>query len=230
MDLQDVKAAARGRWQEILTNVGGIRDDHLTDREGPCPKCGGNTRFRFTNLQNNGSIFCSHCARGLGDGFDAIGWILGLGPSESIKRVGEYLGLKNGASRIHRSLNTMVGINGSTAADRTAEAAKELERIKSQLTEVPWNEAAVAMWCYRRNSSGLTDPESLKSCGAFCAKYKPGNREYYVLVVPCLDDESVVGFFLFNLRDKFLPGKKLQDGSWEQLKAKAVGQGLGVAG
>lgn len=234
MDLQDVKRAAQGRWLEILANVAGISNDFLTDREGPCPKCGGSTRFRFTNMQGNGSVFCSHCARGLGDGIDAVGWMLDIGARDSIQRVGEYLGLRNSRSQLFRNSdspnkNSTPLVDRAEPVDRAQQAAKDLEKIHSQLLAIKWDQAAVAMWCYRRNQNGLTDPDSLKSCGAFCAKYKPGKREFTVLVVPCSDNEAVVGYFLFNLRDRYLPGKKLPDGKYEQLKVKAVGIGLGIA-
>ncbi|MFO0940103.1 MAG: primase-helicase zinc-binding domain-containing protein [Pirellulales bacterium] len=227
MNLQDVKAAAIGRWPEILVNVAGIPDDFLSGREVPCPRCGGNTRFRFTNLQNNGSVFCSHCARGLGDGIDAVGWMLGIGSRDSIQRIGDFLGLKNGRSHLFRP--STPSARPAEPVNRIEQAIKDLEKIHSQLTAIKWDQAAVAMWCYRRNSNGLTDPDAIKSCGAFCAKYQPGKRVFTVLAVPCKDNESVVGYFLFNLRDRFLPGKKLPDGSYEQLKVKAVGIGLGVA-
>lgn len=60
---------ASGRWSWIFTELG-IPDSYLTGAHGPCPKCGGDDRYRYTNYRNNGDYFCNGC--GPGDGFDII--------------------------------------------------------------------------------------------------------------------------------------------------------------
>lgn len=58
---------ARGRWHEILPYFG-IPAASLTGKHGPCPICEeGRDRFRFDNLNGEGTWICSVC--GSGDGF-----------------------------------------------------------------------------------------------------------------------------------------------------------------
>jgi putative DNA primase/helicase len=55
---------ARGRWREILPQLG-IEERFLSKRQGPCPMCGGKTRFRFDDL-NEGWFYCNACGPGPG--------------------------------------------------------------------------------------------------------------------------------------------------------------------
>lgn len=63
-------------------------------REFPCPKCGGNTRFRIFDLES-GSIYCSHCCRngaeGSGDIIGAIIWAQGLTTAQAARKLEGYL-------------------------------------------------------------------------------------------------------------------------------------------
>ncbi|WP_308084599.1 primase-helicase zinc-binding domain-containing protein, partial [Neisseria polysaccharea] len=43
---QDIKAAARYRWQEIHAAIG-IDPKFLRNKHQPCPACGGEDRFRY---------------------------------------------------------------------------------------------------------------------------------------------------------------------------------------
>jgi putative DNA primase/helicase len=54
---------AQGRWREILPRLG-IETRYLRNRQGPCPMCGGKTRFRFDDLNGNGTFYCNHCGTG----------------------------------------------------------------------------------------------------------------------------------------------------------------------
>lgn len=69
LDRDSIKAAARGRWGEVLRGCG-ISDGCLTDRHGPCPVCGGSNRFRYDDLDGDGTFFCNNC--GAGDGFKLL--------------------------------------------------------------------------------------------------------------------------------------------------------------
>ncbi|MFC6522669.1 primase-helicase zinc-binding domain-containing protein [Undibacterium arcticum] len=57
---------APGRWPLILADVG-IDPAFLDKKEGPCPMCGGSTRFFFDNKDQKGTFCCRYC--GAGDGF-----------------------------------------------------------------------------------------------------------------------------------------------------------------
>ena len=93
IDVQTVKQHAAGRWLEILENVGGLQPDflHFDRREGPCPKCGGDTRFRGLD-ESTGALFCSHCFdKKNGDGISALQWLKGWTFPETLKQLAGYL-------------------------------------------------------------------------------------------------------------------------------------------
>jgi putative DNA primase/helicase len=56
---------ARGRWREILPQIG-IDTRYLKNRHGPCPLCGGHDRFRFDDKEGSGSYYCNQCGAGVG--------------------------------------------------------------------------------------------------------------------------------------------------------------------
>lgn len=61
----DTIARMRGRWQEILPQLG-VDSRFLVNRHGPCPLCGGRDRFRFDDKDGSGSYFCGQCGPGFG--------------------------------------------------------------------------------------------------------------------------------------------------------------------
>lgn len=68
---------ARGRWREILPRLG-IETRFLSNKQGPCPFCGGKTRFRFDDKEGNGTWYCNQCIPHAGAGLHLIrklhGW------------------------------------------------------------------------------------------------------------------------------------------------------------
>jgi len=56
---------ARGRWKEILPQLG-IDRSYLVNRHGPCPLCGGKDRFRFDDKNGDGTCYCNQCGPGTG--------------------------------------------------------------------------------------------------------------------------------------------------------------------
>src|SRR2546429_9652752 len=46
--LHELKARAQGRWTEILRTLG-VDEKVLNKRNQPCPMCGGNDRFPYTD-------------------------------------------------------------------------------------------------------------------------------------------------------------------------------------
>src|SRR5215204_880230 len=56
---------ARGRWREILPQLG-IDTRFLVNKHGPCPLCGGRDRFRFDDRDGSGSYICGQCGAGVG--------------------------------------------------------------------------------------------------------------------------------------------------------------------
>ena len=56
-DLSDIRAAALGRWPQIHAALG--IPAHLLDKRKhqPCPGCGGQDRYRYTDHQESGAGF-----------------------------------------------------------------------------------------------------------------------------------------------------------------------------
>lgn len=91
---EEVKDSARGRWPELLIEIGGIHRDFLSGKHSPCPRCGGRDRFRLIDEQE-GAVLCNVCfSEKNGDGFAAIGWMLGVGFADALSLVADHLGIK----------------------------------------------------------------------------------------------------------------------------------------
>lgn len=97
--------AAAGRWEEILCALGGITQDQLCDREGPCPSClvltgdAGTTRFRWDYKKDtvSGGWHCSHCGGitrtgGGGSGLDLLQRLRGWDTATALRHVDGWLG------------------------------------------------------------------------------------------------------------------------------------------
>lgn len=98
LHIDDVKLAARGRWREVLTAVGGFNRDDLDGRHHPCPRCQGRDRFRLID-EDAGAVLCNQCFKGgNGDGLAAIQWRNDWTFGETVKAVAGYLGI-NGYAR-----------------------------------------------------------------------------------------------------------------------------------
>lgn len=94
--LDDVKAAARGRWPEILTALGVAENYTDTRKHQPCPYCGGKDRYRFTNYKQGGGFICNHCTPDGGSGFDLLMLLCGYEFKEAVYAVAGVLGLHGG--------------------------------------------------------------------------------------------------------------------------------------
>ncbi|HUE70999.1 MAG TPA: primase-helicase zinc-binding domain-containing protein [Pirellulaceae bacterium] len=101
-EVADVKAAARGRWPEVLQAVG-IPRDTLDGRHHACPKCGGTDRFRLVD-EEAGAVFCNACfSSANGDGLAAIRWMRGCNFGDAIEFAAGCLNLtpQNGHATGH---------------------------------------------------------------------------------------------------------------------------------
>ena len=93
INAEQIKAAASGRWPEILTTVGGIDPALLDGKHHPCPKCGGKDRFRLIDA-GAGAVYCNQCFNsGNGDGLAAIAWMRGWDFKDTCREVAAHLGL-----------------------------------------------------------------------------------------------------------------------------------------
>lgn len=102
-DVDAIKRAANGKTLDILHDLCGVPEEVVdaalagNNREFPCPKCGGSTRFRVTSF-DRGRVYCSHCCRdkseGSGDFLSAVKWYNECSFSEALSLVADYLGVE----------------------------------------------------------------------------------------------------------------------------------------
>ena len=83
--LVPLRDRARDRWASLLPMIG-VDSQFLSGRKnGPCPMCGGKTRFRFDDKEGRGTWICNHC--GAGDGIDLAMRMLGIDFRELAERL-----------------------------------------------------------------------------------------------------------------------------------------------
>jgi len=107
-------------WPRVLVQLG-VPEDLLKKKMGPCPQCGGDTRFRFTNKFNRGNWICNHC--GSGDGVSLAAITTNRSPQE-----------------ILRELRAMSNIGVSP--DKLREAANRRAQFVRKLMMSLWEEAS----------------------------------------------------------------------------------------
>lgn len=89
MEKEDHLDLSSVEWQHVLPRLG--IDERLIanpKRRGPCPICGGTTRFRFTNENGRGTWICN-C--GVGDGVRLIALVNGISDVRAIFELRELV-------------------------------------------------------------------------------------------------------------------------------------------
>ena len=81
--------AANGYWDAILAHFIGTDFLKYTRKEGPCPNCEGETRFRYDNKDGSGSFYCRHC--GAGYGIDLIQRVMSWDFKTAAFEIDKYL-------------------------------------------------------------------------------------------------------------------------------------------
>ncbi len=120
IDVETVKAAARGRWPEILTTVGGFDPAILDGQHHPCPKCGGNDRFRMIS-EDDGAVFCNQCfSEKNGDGIAAIQWNLGIPFPDAKAKLMDHLHIESNPATDGDSPKPAKTTTKSDAVDATS--------------------------------------------------------------------------------------------------------------
>ncbi len=77
-------------WPEALRRLG-VSAELLGKRQVPCPQCGGNTRYRFTNKFHRGNWICNHC--GSGDGIALAAIVTQRTPQAVLRELRKMVGI-----------------------------------------------------------------------------------------------------------------------------------------
>jgi putative DNA primase/helicase len=82
----------RGKWPSILMGVGvSMTEAARKGRDAPCPICGGNDRFRFSNKDGLGLWYCHGCGEG-GDGVKLVMRVKGVDFKGAAKLIEDVVG------------------------------------------------------------------------------------------------------------------------------------------
>lgn len=92
---QDIDHHAHGRWQWVLEQVG-IPRHLLNKKHHPCPRCGGEDRFRFTDYNGTGTWLCNQCETDGASPYDLIMEIFGCQFTDALHMCARALGLETG--------------------------------------------------------------------------------------------------------------------------------------
>ena len=96
--MENIYELADGRWEDILSNLGNLTQQQLTNEHQPCPCCGGKDRYRFDNEKNQGTWFCNKCGGksgtgGGGNGLSLLMKVRNWDFKEAVNEVEKYLGV-----------------------------------------------------------------------------------------------------------------------------------------
>lgn len=89
MIMESLRDRARNRWRAILPLMG-IDSKFLSRKNGPCPMCGGKTKFRFTDKDGDGLWICNDCGGGAGP--DLVMKFRGVKFREAARMIEEVIG------------------------------------------------------------------------------------------------------------------------------------------
>lgn len=212
-DIDTIRAAAKGRWPEILSALATINHADLDGGHHPCPKCGGSDRFRMIDAEA-GALLCNQCFNTKnGDGFAAIQWLLDCKFNEATAKIADYLGI-----------DPTPATNGKTR-HRKSKNADPAEHLTFQ----PWNDGLANTWCVLRKP-GIT-PAAMLAAGCRLARYRD---QYTVFAIPVygpkLAAADPVGWTIYNVSGGPLP-KFIKDKPAEWVKVKLTyGSQPGVMG
>lgn len=177
LDTESVRQAAAGRWREVLTSVAGLSEEILDGQHHPCPKCGGDDRFRLID-EAAGAVLCNQCFdKKNGDGFAAVAWSRGVKFPEAVRQVADWL-----------------GVAPSKGGD--ADPAKDLRWI-------PWSSKLAAHFCAAKKP---IIEEALLLAGARMARYKNQFTVIAIPIIgQTLDVSKPVGWAIYNYNAAPLP-------------------------
>jgi P4 family phage/plasmid primase-like protien len=194
-----VKAAAAGRWGDIISSLSRVSIDCFDGRHQTCPKhCGkdygGKDRFRaMSDFAETGGVICGECfSHKNGDGFATLSWLTGDDFGKTLERVAKYLGVKAEKGR------------------KSADPTDKLEFLR-------WSPTAATLWAQCKPPINL---QALERLGSRYAKYL---KHYTVIAIPVwgpqLDADPAVGWIIYRSDGGELPryNKKGEEPDWKKV-------------
>lgn len=90
----------KGNWPEVLTAVAGLSAQQVTDKHQPCPLCGGKDRYRFDDIDGEGTWYCNKCGGpgrfgGAGNGWEMLMRKTGMTFTEALSAVNKHFGIQD---------------------------------------------------------------------------------------------------------------------------------------
>lgn len=206
-NLEKVKETARGQWHSLAQRVG-IAAQFLSEKQGPCPKCSGATRFRvFEDFAEVGGAVCNQCGK-FADGIALNQWYNGKTFADSLQQIAELLNVE---------------------PEKTGKAKKPKLNPEQNLKLADAIPTAIAaIWA---KSKLPTTIESMLAAGAQYGMYR--NR-YPVFAFPSIgqDNTTAAGWVIYHATGKTLPifeaGNK-EPIDWKKCK-NTSGSGAGWIG
>lgn len=223
-ELEDVRSQAIGRWAEIINSIAGIPDDYLTNKHNPCPKCGGNDRWRaYNDFTQTGGCRCNQCGTNLADGFAVISWYCGVSFQASLEKVAQYLGCPPSKGKRPSGIRAVGQNTIKRTAARPAKKPKGEPDKKDDLVPLEWNPMQVAIWCIKKKP---ITPESIKRAGGYLARYR---NSLTVIVIPVIgEDSKPENWMIYNITGAKLPAGTKESREW--IKIKNLNKNPGLAG
>lgn len=216
-EISDVKLDARGHWAAIAERVAGIGDDHLSTTHGPCPKCGGNDRWRvFEDFAETGGAICNQCGK-FGDGLALVQWFTGWGFPVVLEKVATFLGTAESA-RVKGS--AVAKPSPLEAKPKSAPKPVDVEGMTAIeiFPDSPQTDGSIRMWCFFKQGLSF---EAAKKLGARSGRYR---KRYRVVAFPVVNIAGhQVGWTIYESGGKLLP--QFKAGSSEPvawLKVKTI--------
>lgn len=183
-DLEKVKETARGQWHTLAQRFG-IAAQFLTERQGQCPKCNGETRFRvFSDFADVGGAVCNQCGK-FADGLALNQWFNGVSFAKSLEQVAELLNIEP-----DKTTNS-TGKNGSKQKQDPEQNLKLAKVIPHSIAMI---------WANKKTPTTI---ESMQIAGARYGTYR---RKYPVFAFPAIGkSENVSGWVIYHATGQALP-------------------------
>ena len=222
----DTIERARGRWREILPQLG-IDTRYLTNKHGPCPLCGGRDRFRFDDRDGSGSYYCSQC--GAGVGLILIRKLRGCDFKTACDEIDKIIG-RDPSPRNTRPSSAM---NKPRSGEVDGDKGRRLARIKRRLAEATDDRVVAAFLRQRR----LTETSPVLRGHPALPYYEKGEMvgRFPAVLAPILSPEeatiTAATVYCANApepRKKFLPAVDTINGAAVRLCEAEDGR-LGIA-